>query len=115
MDWRAVKQEARDVVHSTMGYPCVYVDGANDPVPCTVRAHRKTAFIGDDLVSDFSPGLLSQINRVIVDLREVPNPKRNATFTFVDAEGTPLPSIPVYKIEVTVDQGEHYMMCEVGK
>jgi hypothetical protein len=103
MDWRATKQETRDIVHNTMGYPCVYNDGTV-PVSCTVRHHRKTAFIGDDL-EDFSPGILSQINRVVVDLREVPTPKRNATLTFDD--GT------VLKIETVTPQGEFYVMCEV--
>lgn len=112
MSWRAIKQEARDIVHKTMGYPCVYNDGANPPIDCTVRLHKKTAFIGDD-VTDFSPGLLSQVNRVIVDLREVPNPVRNATLTFVDEDGVALPSIPPVRIDTTVHQGEHFMMCEV--
>lgn len=114
MDWRAVKQEARDIVHKTMGYPCVYQDTVSGPINCTVRRHRKTAFIGDDL-EDFSPGLLSQLNRVVVDLREVPSPVRNGTLTFVDAEGTPLPEVPVYKIEMMTEQGEHYLMCEVKR
>lgn len=104
MYWRTVKQAARDIVHNTMGYSCVYQNGTESPVRCVVRHHRKTAFIGDD-IDEFSPGLLSQINRVIVDLREVPNPKRNATLTFDD--GT------VLKIENTTPQGEYYMMCEV--
>jgi hypothetical protein len=114
MSWRAIKQEARDIVHQTMGHPCVYNDGVNLPVDCTVRHHLKTAFIGDD-VEEFSPGLLSQINRVIVDLREIPNPVRNATLTFVDALGVPLAGVPVLKIDTTVPQGENYMMCEVKR
>lgn len=104
MYWRTVKQAARDIVHGTMGHCCVYRFEDESPIRCTVRHHRKTAFVGDD-IDEFSPGLLSQINRVIVDLREVPSPKRNATLTFDD--GT------VVKIEATVPQGEHYMMCEV--
>lgn len=112
MTWRAIKQEARDIVHQTMGHPCVYQNGANPPVSCTVRHHLKTAFIGDD-VEDFSPGLLSQINRVVIDLREVPSPARNATLTFVDELGDPIAGLPVLKIDTTTPQGEHYMMCEV--
>lgn len=104
MYWRAVKQAARDIVHKTMGLCCTYRYDDETPVPCTVRHHRKTAFVGDD-IEEFNPGLLSQINRVIVDLREVPNPRRNATLTFED--GT------VLKIETTVQQGEYYVMCEV--
>lgn len=111
-DWRAVKQVARDIVHNTMGYPCLYQSGSNAPVPCTVRRHSKTAFIGDDL-EDFSPGLLSQINRVVVDLRQVPDPKRNATLTFLGADGLPLAEVPVRKIETVTPQGEFYVMCEV--
>lgn len=112
MDWRAVKQEARDVVHQTMGYPCVYQYGSDDPVNCTVRHHSKSAFIGDD-TDEFSPGLLSQLNRVIVDLREVPSPQRNATLTFVDNMGVPLPQVPVKTLLTTNPQGEYYVMCEV--
>lgn len=104
MSWRDIKQETRDLVHETMGLTCVYLSGVDDPIDCTVRHHRKTAFIGDD-VEEFSPGMLSQINRVIIDLREVENPRRNATLTFED--GT------ILKIETTVPQGEYYMMCEV--
>lgn len=104
IDWRAVKQQARDIVHKTMGYPCLYDDGVNAPIECTVRQHLKTGYVGDD-VDEFSPGYLSQLNRVIIDLREVSDPKRNATLTFTD--GT------VLKIETTVPQGNNYMLCEV--
>lgn len=112
MDWRAVKQEARDTVHKTMGYPCVYQHGADAPVNCTVRHHRKSAFIGDD-TDEFSPGLLSQVNRVIVDLREVPSPQRGAMLTFIDDEGVPLPDEAVLTLLTFTPQGEYYVMCEV--
>lgn len=112
MSWRAVKQEARDIVHKTMGHPCVYVHGANPPVNCTVRHHSKSAYIGDD-TDEFSPGLLSQINRVIVDLREVPSPQRGATLTFVDDLGIPLTNVPVLTLLTVNPQGENYAMCEV--
>lgn len=103
MDWRAAKQEARDIVHSTMGYPCIYAEVGGLTISCTVRHHRKTAFIGNE--EDFGPGLLSELNRVLIDLREVPSPKRNATLTFDDGL--------VLKIETTTPQGENYVMCEV--
>ncbi|MDC8457825.1 hypothetical protein [Marinobacter sp. DS40M6] len=67
--------------------------------------HRKSAYLGDNY-NEFSPGYFSEINRVIVDLREV-TPERGAVIRFPDFEG----------IEVTVEnynpQGEHYALCEV--
>jgi hypothetical protein len=104
LSWRDIKQETRDIVHETMGLPAVYDDGSDEPIECSVRHHRRTAFIGDD-IEDFSPGILSQINRVILDKREIESPVRNATLTFDD--GT------VLKIDVIVQQGENYVMCEV--
>ncbi len=112
MSWRAVKQSARDIVHKTMGHPCVYQYGVADPVNCTVRHHSKSAYIGDD-TDEFSPGLLSQLNRVIVDLREVPSPQRGATLTFVDELGVVIPHAPVLTLRTINPQGEHYVMCEV--
>lgn len=105
MNWRAVKQEARDTVHKTMGYPCVYQHGVSAPVSCTVRHHRKSAYIGDDTL-EFSPGLFSEINRVIIDLREVPSPQRGATLTFTTGE--------VLKLMTFVPQGENYVLAEVS-
>ena len=95
-----------DIVHETMSFPCVYDDGVSEPIDCTVRLHRKTAFIGDD-IEEFSPGILSQISRVILDLREIESPVRNATLTFTDGL--------VLKIDSTTPQGENYIMCEVKK
>lgn len=112
MSWRATKQEVRDIVHQTMGHRCLYQLGVATPVSCTVRHHSKSAYIGDD-TDEFSPGLLSQINRVIVDLREVPSPARGATLTFVDDLGVALPNVPVLTLLTVNQQGEHYVMCEV--
>ena len=112
MGWRATKQSARDITHKTMGHPCVYRFGTDEPISCIVRHHHKTAFIGDN-TDEFSPGLLSELNRVIVDLREVPAPKRNATLTFVDDLGVPLAHVPVLTLLTFTPQGEHYVMCEV--
>ncbi len=104
MTWRADKQQARDIVHATMGYPCTYVFQSLTIADCVARHHRSTAFIGSD--DEFAPGLLSQINRVIIDLREVPEPKRTATLTFTDTG-------EVVVLMTFTPQGEHYVMCEV--
>lgn len=101
-------------MHQTMGYPCRYADGSNPPIDCTVRHHSKSAFIGDD-VEDFSPGLLSQLNRVIIDLREVPSPARNATLTFLDELGQPLSHLPVLKLDTMVSQNDNYVVWVVKK
>lgn len=112
MSWRTVKQSARDVVHATMGYPCVYKYKTTEPINCVVRHHRKTAFIGDD-TDEFSAGLLSQLNRVIIDLRQVPSPQRGATLTWVNEAGTAIPNEPTLELLTFTPQGEHYIMCEV--
>lgn len=104
MDWRAVKQEARDIVHVTMGYVCTYTHGATVIPDCIARHHKKSAYIGND-GDEFSPGYFSQIERVIIDLRQVPSPARGATLTFLNGD--------VLTLMTFVPQGENYVLCEV--
>ena len=105
MNWALVKQKARDAVHGTFSAPGFFTDASNVDLPITVRLHRKSAYIGDDY-NEFSPGLFSEINRVIVDLREV-TPQRGAVIRIPDFED----------VEVTIEnyraQGEYYALCEV--
>lgn len=104
-DWRAIKQECRDTVHNTFGYTCTYSDGAVIVPDCIVRHHHKTAYIGDG--DEFAPGLLSELNRVIIDLRQVPSPKTGAILLFLD--GT------ILKLLNVTHQEDNYVMCEVKK
>ena len=104
-DWRAIKQEARDIVHGTFGYSCIYSDDTVTIPDCTARHHHKTAYIGDG--DEFAPGLLSELNRVIIDLRQVPNPKYLGTLTFLNGL--------VLTIQNVTDQEENFVMCEVKK
>ena len=104
-NWAQAKQAARDAVHRTFSVPGVYADNETMDTPISVRLHRKSAYIGDDY-DQFSPGLFSQINRVIVDLREV-TPKRGGTIRIPDFEDV------VVEIENYNFQGEHYALCEV--
>ena len=105
MNWALVKQKARDAVHGTFSVPGFFTDASNVDLPITVRLHRKSAYIGDDY-DEFSPGLFSEINRVIVDLREV-SPKHGGQITIPDFGG----------VEVTIEnvqhQGENKALCEV--
>ncbi|ATN93246.1 hypothetical protein [Marinobacter phage PS6] len=105
MNWAKTKQKARDAVHGTFSVPGFYSDSQQTDLELSVRLHRKSAYLGDNY-NEFSPGYFSEINRVIVDLREV-TPERGAVIRFPDFEG----------IEVTVEnynpQGEHYALCEV--
>lgn len=105
MNWAQIKQKARDAVHGTFSVPGFYTDSGNTDLPISVRLHRKSAYIGDDY-DEFSPGLFSEINRVIVDLREV-TPQRGGVVRIPDFED----------VEVTIEnyrtQGEHYALCEV--
>lgn len=104
-NWAELKQKARDSVHKTFSVFALYSDNTVRDVPINVRLHRKSAYIGEDY-SDYSPGLFSQINRVIVDLREV-TPKRGGKIYIPDFD-----EITV-EIENYLKQGEHYVLCEV--
>lgn len=105
-DWREVKAESRAIVHETMGRPAWYSDGMSPPVEITVRYHMKSAFIGDD-IEEFSPGMLAQIQRVLVHESEVPMPRKGATITLLDGL--------VLRVETSDKQGEGYIMCEVSR
>lgn len=104
-NWAEQKQKARDAVHGTLGVFALYSDEQVREVPITVRLHRKSAYLGDDY-SEFSPGLFSQINRVIIDLREV-TPKRGATVRIPEFDDITV------EIENYHRQGEYYVLCEV--
>lgn len=105
MNWAQQKQKARDTVHKTFSVPGFYSDDTVTDQEVTVRLHRKSAFIGDDY-DEFSPGLFSQINRVIVDQREV-IPKRGSTIRIPDFQDV------VVNIENYKEQGEYKLLCEV--
>ena len=46
-DWRAVKQEARNIVHDTMAVPALYLTEPNgSALPVTVRVHTRFAAVG---------------------------------------------------------------------
>ena len=104
-EWRAIKQECRDLVHNTFGFSCTYVSGATVIPDCIVRHHHKTAYIGDG--DEFNPGLLAELNRVVIDLRQVPSPKTGDSLIFLNGV--------VLKILNTTHQEENYVMCEVKK
>lgn len=105
MNWAQIKQKARDAVHGTFAVPGLYSDSKVTDLEIMVRLHRKSAYLGDNY-DEFSPGYFSEINRVIVDLREV-TPERGATIRIPDFEN----------VEVSLEnynrQGEHYALCEV--
>tara|TARA_Y100000034_G_C6812437_1_gene365215 strand:+ start:560 stop:883 length:324 start_codon:yes stop_codon:yes gene_type:complete len=105
VNWAQIKQKARDAVHGTFAVPGLYSDSKVTDLEIMVRLHRKSAYLGDNY-DEFSPGYFSEINRVIVDLREV-TPERGATIRIPDFEN----------VEVSVEnynrQGEHYALCEV--
>lgn len=105
MNWAKLKQKARDTVHGTFAVPGFYSDSQNTDLEISVRLHRKSAYLGDSY-DEFSPGYFSEINRVIVDLREV-TPERGATIRMPDFEN----------VQVSVEnynrQGENYALCEV--
>lgn len=105
MNWAQTKQKARDAVHGTFSVPGFFTDSQVTDQEIRVRLQRKSAYLGDDY-NEFSPGHFSEINRVIVDLREV-TPTRGATIRIPDFEN----------VEVTIEnynrQGEHYALCEV--
>lgn len=106
INWAEIKQQARDAVHSTFSVDGLYTDLVVSDVPVKVRLHRKSAFIGDAYDSEFSPGLFSEINRVIVDLREV-TPKRGGKITIPDFDNA------TATIENVKEQGESMALCEV--
>lgn len=105
MNWAQQKQKARDAVHGTFSVPGFYTDSSETDLPIQVRLQRKSAYIGDDY-NEFSPGLFSEINRVIVDLREV-TPERGGTIRIPDYQDA------VVTVENYHQQGEHYALCEV--
>lgn len=104
-NWAKTKQKSRDTVHKTFSVPAFYSDVNVSEVEILARLQRKSAYIGDDY-DEFSPGLFSEINRVIVDLREV-TPLRGGTLRFPDYQDI------VVTIENMNKQGEHYALCEV--
>ncbi len=104
-NWAQQKQKARDAVHGAFGVFALYSDDETTETPVTVRLHRKSAYIGEDY-SDYSPGLFSQINRVIIDLREV-TPKRGGLVRIPDFDDITV------EIESYLRQGENYVLCEV--
>lgn len=99
-----VRQKARDALHSAMSVTGLYSDDEHTDLEVSVRLHRKSAYIGDDY-DQFSPGHFSEINRVIIDLREV-TPKRGATIQIPDFNVT-------VQVENWLDQGEFKALCEV--
>ncbi len=105
MNWARTKQKARDVVHKTLSVPGFYSDANVTNQEITVRLQRKSAYIGDDY-DEFSPGLFSTINRVIVDSREV-TPNRGGTILIPDFEDITI------TIENFLEQGEYKLLCEV--
>jgi hypothetical protein len=104
-NWADVKQKARDRVHQTFSVPGIYTDLTLVDYPIMVRLHRKSAYLGDSY-DEFSPGYFSEINRIIVDLREV-TPERGATVRLPDFQDVTV------VIENYRKQGEHYALCEV--
>lgn len=107
--WAEIKQGARDQVHSTMGVDAYYtpVGGSEQAEPITARLHQKSGYIGDDYDGDFNPGLISQINRIVLDTRDVPNPVRGDTLRFPDYQDV------VVRIENRTWQAQYKVMCEV--
>lgn len=104
-DWSAHKQKARDAVHNAFKWEALYNDQSETDLPVNVRFHNKSAYLGNDLDS-FSPGYFADIDRVIVDSREV-TPTKGGTFTFSDPDNS------VVTIDSFKRQGEYYILCEV--
>lgn len=104
MNIASVRQKARDALHKAMSVTGFYSDQSETDLEITVRLHRKSAYIGDDY-DQFSPGHFSEINRVIIDLREV-TPERNGTIRIPDFDVT-------VRIENFQEQGEYKALCEV--
>jgi len=104
-NWAQIKQKARDAVHGTFSVPGFFNSATVTDQEITVRLHRKSAYLGDNY-DEFSPGYFSEINRVIIDLREV-TPVRGDMIRIPDFEN----------VEVVIEnynrQGEHYALCEV--
>ena len=110
MSWAAIKQQARDAIHQTMGVQAFYTPvatGVESATPITARLHQKSAYIGDDYDGDFNPGVFAQIDRVILDTTEIPDPKRLDQIRFPDYD-----NVIVY-VENRVFQGQNRVMCEV--
>ncbi len=102
MSFRQLKASVRQIVHSTFGEPnCTYTFAGDLPVTCTIRFHQQSQFNGDP-IEDFSPGRFSDFKTVIIDTKQIPNPRKNALI-LIQTPG--LPSIElILDVEITRDE-----------
>lgn len=113
MNWASTKQRARDKVHNTFAVDALYTpvseldNEAYEPVTVQARFQQKTGLMNDDYDGDFNPGLLGQINRVILNTSQVTSPARGDKLVFPDYENTEV------QIENWVWQGQYRVVCEV--
>lgn len=110
MSWADIKQQARDTIHSTFGVAAYHTPvstGVESSTAITARLHQKSAYIGDGFNEDFNPGVLAQIDRVILDTTEVPDPQRLDKLRFPDYDNL------IVRVENRIFQGQNKVMCEV--
>lgn len=110
MSWQETKKSCRALIHQGFSWSAFYSDEDRLNVPCSVRHHRKSQYIGEDY-QDFSPGAFAELNRVIVDTDEI-KPRRGGKIR-IEGETNPDGSDLVLQIENFEDQGQQYLLCEV--
>lgn len=82
MGWADIRKAARRVTHATFSLPAVYrsADG-NTETQCSARLHSEKKVFGD-LDREGFARMLEDQNIVVLDIREIGTPEKNATVDF---------------------------------
>ena len=106
MGWAETRAAARDTVHATFGLSASYLAPGGGPLTSgiSVRWHTKTMRHGE-LDREGYPQVQEDINRIVLDILEVPDPQRNALVTLSDGR--------IYAIEYVMPFDGRYAPCDV--
>lgn len=84
MNWFATKAKMHQDVHGTFSVPATYrAAGSLVDVPINARLHTRREVIGDLDREGFTQ-VVQDVNRVVLDVTEVPNAGRLDRITFFD-------------------------------
>lgn len=106
MAWADIRSAARETVHENFGRTASYLAPAGGMLidGITVRWHTKVLRHGD-LDREGYPQVLEDVNRIILDIRQVPDPLRNGLVT--------VPDVGTFAIEYVLPFDGFFAPCDV--
>ena len=106
MGWAETRTMTRAIVHETFGLSASYLAPAGGALIAgiTVRWHTRTMRHGD-LDREGFPQVQEDINRIVIDTTQVPEPVRNGLVTLADGR--------IYAIDFVLPYDGRFASCDV--